>query len=101
MAAQKGSAFLLKDNSTGSPVTLGGMRSTSMTINGEMVDITDKDSFIVPLFVRVPNGEIQIISSKKTILSNFVEGSALVYLGRPIDVEESKTKGQAPILTEE
>lgn len=66
-----------------------------------ILDITDKDSFIVPLFVRVPNGEIQIISSKKTILSNFVEGSALVYLGRPIDVEESKTKGQAPILTEE
>lgn len=66
-----------------------------------ILDITDKDSFIVPLFVRVPNGEIQIISSKKTILSNFVEGSALVYLGRPIDVEESKTKGQAPILTDE
>jgi len=44
MAAQKGSAFLLKDNSTGSPVTLGGMRSTSMSINGETVDITTKDS---------------------------------------------------------
>ena len=66
-----------------------------------ILDITDKDLFIVPLFVRVPNGEIQIISSKKTILSNFVEGSALVYLGRPIDVEESKTKGQAPIMVEE
>ena len=44
MAAGKGSSFLLKDNSTGTPATLGGMRSTSMTINGEMVDITDKDS---------------------------------------------------------
>ena len=44
MAAQKGSAFLLKDNSTGSPVTLGGMRSTSMSINGETVDITTKES---------------------------------------------------------
>ena len=40
MAAQKGSAFLLKDNSTGTAVTLGGMRSTSMSINGEIVDIT-------------------------------------------------------------
>ena len=44
MAAQKGSAFLLKDNSTGSPVTLGGMRSTSMSINGETVDVTTKES---------------------------------------------------------
>ena len=44
MAAGKGSSFLLKDNSTGTPATIGGMRSTSMTINGEMVDITDKDA---------------------------------------------------------
>jgi TP901-1 family phage major tail protein len=44
MAAQKGSSFLLKDNSSGTPATIGGMRSTSMSINGEMVDITAKDS---------------------------------------------------------
>ena len=44
MATGKGSSFLLKDNSTGTPATLGGLRSTSMTINGEAVDITTKDS---------------------------------------------------------
>ena len=44
MAAQKGSAFLLKENSTGTPATVGGLRSTSMTINNEMIDITSKDS---------------------------------------------------------
>jgi TP901-1 family phage major tail protein len=44
MAAGKGSSFLLKDNSTGTPATIGGLRSTSMTINGEAVDITSKDS---------------------------------------------------------
>ena len=44
MAALKGSAFLLKDNSTGTAVTLGGMRSTSMSINGETVDVTTKES---------------------------------------------------------
>ena len=44
MAAGKGSSFLLKENSTGTPATLGGLRSTSMTINGEAVDITTKDS---------------------------------------------------------
>ena len=35
MAVQKGSAFLLKDNSSGTPQTIGGLRSTSMTINGK------------------------------------------------------------------
>ena len=44
MAAGKGSSFLLKENSTGTPATVGGLRSTSMSINGEMVDITSKDS---------------------------------------------------------
>ena len=44
MAAGKGSSFLLKENSTGTPATVGGLRSTSMSINGEMVDITTKDS---------------------------------------------------------
>ena len=44
MAVQKGSAFLLKDNSSGTPQTIGGLRSTSMTINGETVDVTNKDS---------------------------------------------------------
>ena len=44
MAVQKGSSFLLKDNSTGTPATIGGLRSTSMSINGEMVDVTTKDS---------------------------------------------------------
>lgn len=46
MAAQKGSSFLLKDNSTGTPATIGGLRSTSMTVNGEMVDVTTKDSAV-------------------------------------------------------
>ena len=44
MSAGKVSSFLLKDNSTGTPATIGGLRSTSMTINGEAVDITSKDS---------------------------------------------------------
>ena len=44
MAVQKGSSFLLKDNSSGTPATIGGLRSTSMTINGETVDVTNKDS---------------------------------------------------------
>ena len=44
MAAQKGSALLLKATLSGSLTTLAGLRSTGMTINGEMVDVTNKDS---------------------------------------------------------
>ena len=47
MAAQKGSALLMKIGDGASPevfTTIGGMRSTSISMNDEMVDITNKDS---------------------------------------------------------
>ena len=47
MAAQKGSARLMKIGNGGSPeafTTIGGMRSTSLSMNDEMVDVTNKDS---------------------------------------------------------
>lgn len=48
MAAEKGRAFLAKIGDGGTPTelftTVAGLRSTSMTINDEAVDITNKDS---------------------------------------------------------
>ena len=44
MAAQRGKALLLKIDISGTMTTVGGMRSTSMTLNDEAVDITNKDS---------------------------------------------------------
>jgi TP901-1 family phage major tail protein len=47
MAAEKGSAFLLKVGNGGSPVsytTIAGLRTTQLSINGEGVAITSKDS---------------------------------------------------------
>ena len=47
MAAEKGSAFLLKIGDGESPVgytTIAGLRTTQMTVNGEPVAITSKDS---------------------------------------------------------
>lgn len=47
MAAEKGAAFTLSvgDGATAEVFTVvGGMRTTGLTINNEMVDITDKDS---------------------------------------------------------
>ena len=47
MAAEKGSAFLLKVGDGGSPpafATVAGMRTTQMSVNGEAVNVTSKDS---------------------------------------------------------
>ena len=44
MAAQKGSDVLIKIAVSGSQVTVGGLRSSSITLNDEMVDISTKDS---------------------------------------------------------
>lgn len=45
MAAQKGKDLLLKiDTGGGTFVTVGGLRSTSISLNKETVDITNKDS---------------------------------------------------------
>jgi len=47
MAAEKGSAFLLKIGDGESPVgysTIAGLRTTQLSVNGEPVAITSKDS---------------------------------------------------------
>ncbi|HEY0625476.1 MAG TPA: phage tail protein [Allosphingosinicella sp.] len=47
MPAEKGSAFLLKVGNGGSPpvfATIAGMRTTQMSVNGEAVNVTSKDS---------------------------------------------------------
>lgn len=47
MSAERGSAFLLKVGNGASPVvyqTVAGLRTTQLSVNGEMVAITSKDS---------------------------------------------------------
>lgn len=47
MSAEKGSAFLLKVGDGAQPpayATVAGMRTTQMSVNGEAVNITSKDS---------------------------------------------------------
>jgi len=47
MGAEKGSAFLLKVGNGGEPpvfATVAGMRTTQMSVNGEAVNVTNKDS---------------------------------------------------------
>lgn len=47
MSAERGSAFLLKVGNGAAPVvyqTVAGLRTTQLSVNGEMVAITSKDS---------------------------------------------------------
>jgi predicted secreted protein len=47
MGAEKGSAFLLKVGDGGSPAvyaTVAGLRATQLSVNGEAVNVTSKDS---------------------------------------------------------
>jgi TP901-1 family phage major tail protein len=44
MAAQKGLDVLMKIDISGTKTTIGGLRSSSITLNEESVDITNKDS---------------------------------------------------------
>jgi len=47
MSAEKGSAFLLKVGDGGTPpvfATVAGMRTTQMSVNGEAVNVTTKES---------------------------------------------------------
>jgi TP901-1 family phage major tail protein len=44
MAAQKGLDVLMKIDISGTKTTIGGLRSTSITLNDDSVDITNKDS---------------------------------------------------------
>jgi TP901-1 family phage major tail protein len=47
MAVQKGSALLVKIGNAGSPeafTTVAGLRDTSISINSETIDVTNKDS---------------------------------------------------------
>lgn len=70
-----------------------GISEVSLTSKSQLInviEITSKEDYIVPLFIKVPDGEIQIISSYEHVVENFEEGSVLAYLGKPMDIEASK-----------
>ena len=45
MAAQKGLDMLIKMDISGTQTTIGGLRSSSISLSDESVDVTNKDSF--------------------------------------------------------
>ncbi|SDR73452.1 NhaP-type Na+/H+ or K+/H+ antiporter [Formosa sp. Hel1_31_208] len=53
-----------------------------------LIEITDNDKDIIPLFIKDGEGELHIISSYNTDVDEIGNDFKLVYLGKPFDVEE-------------
>ncbi|PKQ45978.1 cation:proton antiporter [Confluentibacter flavum] len=55
----------------------------------KLIETTNNDGEIIPLFVKDPEGELHIISSRKLeVLKSIKQGYQLVYLGKPFDIEK-------------
>lgn len=53
-----------------------------------LIEITNNDNDMIPLFIKDDEGELHIISSYNTDVEDIGENFKLVYLGKPFDVEE-------------
>ncbi|MDO1502144.1 sodium:proton antiporter [Winogradskyella maritima] len=58
----------------------------------QLIQITNEDKDIVPVFLRDPDGEFRIITSFSVDMELEFEQSSLVYLGKPFDVETMAAK---------
>lgn len=54
-----------------------------------LIEITNKDEDMIPLFIKDNEGELHIISSYNKEIEDIGEQYKLVYLGKPFDVEET------------
>ncbi|MCK8480417.1 cation:proton antiporter [Psychroserpens algicola] len=53
-----------------------------------LIEITNNDKDMIPLFLKDDEGEFHIISSNNTEIDDVGDNCKLVYLGKPFDVEE-------------
>ncbi len=56
-----------------------------------LIEITDNDNEIIPLFLKDDNDEFHIISSYNKEIESIGENWHLVYIGKPFDVEKTET----------
>ena len=59
----------------------------------QLIEITNKDEEIVPIFIKSPNGKISIISSFNDNYQNISDGYKLVYLGKMFDADLLPVEG--------
>ena len=49
------------------------------------IELSKADTDIIPLFLKLPGGKLEIIPSDSKALENITEGCQLVYLGKPFE----------------
>ena len=54
----------------------------------QLIDITNEDDEIIPIFIKAPDGEIHIITSFSESFTTISEGYKLVYLGKMFDMDK-------------
>ncbi len=54
-----------------------------------LIEITKADENIIPVFLKFPDGDLQIISSFSKSFTGITEGFELVYLGKMFDLDKS------------
>ena len=53
-----------------------------------LIELTNNDKEIIPLFIKDNNKELHIISSYNKDVKKIAKGWQLVYLGKPIGIEK-------------
>ena len=52
-----------------------------------LIEMTKADQDLIPIFLKQPDGNLEIIPSFSSEIDEIKEGSKLVYLGKPFDFE--------------
>ena len=60
----------------------------------DLIDITETDEDIIPIFLKTPEGELKIISSHSDQFKDIKKGYRLVYLGKMFDIDQSAPKAE-------
>jgi Trk K+ transport system NAD-binding subunit len=54
----------------------------------QLIDISNEDDEIIPLFIKAPDGKLEIISSFSGKFNSITEGYKLAYLGKMFDMDK-------------
>lgn len=60
----------------------------------DLIDISNTDEYVIPIFLKTPDGELKIISSFSNQFKDIKKGYRLVYLGKMFDIDETVPKTQ-------
>jgi NhaP-type Na+/H+ or K+/H+ antiporter len=63
----------------------------------DLIDITETDEDIIPIFLKTPEGELKIISSYSDQFKDIKKGYRLVYLGKMFDIDQSAPKAEVTV----